>query len=68
MSALADLYATELVEVNYCSDMTIRTLLDKCHIHPGNIGLILFNGKVGDLNKPVIKDSVIELYPIFGGG
>jgi hypothetical protein len=68
MSALAEIYAIELVEIEYYSDMTIRTLLDKCKIYPGNVGLILIDGYVGDLNKMVVNNCVVELYPIFGGG
>ncbi len=56
------------VEVDYDSQLTIRTILEQYHLHPGHIGLVLIDGQLSDLNCPLHDGATVELYPIFGGG
>lgn len=67
-SALADFYQTDSIEVEYYPSMTIRTVLKKSKIDPGSVGLIMVNGATRKQENKIADSSVLEVYPIFGGG
>ena len=46
----------------------INDLLKAYAIDPGEIGVILINGKLADFKDRIEEDDQIDFYPIFGGG
>lgn len=56
------------VELPYDPQLTVRVIIQQYSLQPGHIGLVLVDGKLSDLDKPLYDGSTVELYPIFGGG
>lgn len=56
------------IRIDYGGNITIRTFLSQYNIHPGQIGLVLVNKEIYDLDRPLEDGTTVELYPIFGGG
>ena len=56
------------IELSSDSNMTVREFITKLKLPAGQIGLIVVDGKSSGEEDLVTPDSVVEIFPSFGGG
>jgi len=56
-------------EIELGGPTRLADLLDRLHVPPGEVALVVVNGQLADVQQAVVSEhDRVELYPPIGGG
>lgn len=59
---------SQVEEIDLPANTTVQQLMDRYGFAPGEVGVVTVNGQLEGRDHSIGDDSVVEFYPVFGGG